>query len=156
MNITETLFFLEKHLHVCICIIVYNNETLEIPEISTSSKVNQQTVLSSYSRHLGSRKYYWTSASWVPWWLSGKESACECKRRGLDPWFGRIPWRRKWQPTPVFLLGKSHGQRSLADYRPWSCQELDTNEVTEHVLRAPWINMNELPMVAQGKQVAEE
>ena len=49
------------------------------------------------------------------WWLSGKESACQCKReRGFDPWVGKIPWRRKRQPTPVLLSGKSHGQRILA------------------------------------------
>ena len=49
----------------------------------------------------------------LPWGLSGKESACQCKRCEFDPWIGKIPWRRKWQPTPVFLPGKSHGQRSL-------------------------------------------
>jgi len=46
----------------------------------------------------------------------GKESACQCRRhrrRGFRPWVGKIPWRRKWQPTPVFLPGESHGQRSL-------------------------------------------
>jgi len=36
----------------------------------------------------------------------------------LDPWVGKIPWRRAWQPTPVFLPGESHGQRSLASYSP--------------------------------------
>ena len=41
----------------------------------------------------------------LPRWLSGKESACQCRRRGFDPWVGKIPWRRKWQPTPVYLLG---------------------------------------------------
>ena len=41
---------------------------------------------------------------------------------------GSIPWRRKWQPTPVFLPGKSHGQRSLADYSPWGHKEPDTTE----------------------------
>ena len=46
-------------------------------------------------------------------WLSGKESTCQCRRHGSNPWVGKIPWRRKWQPTPVFLPGKSHGQRSL-------------------------------------------
>ena len=45
--------------------------------------------------------------------LSGKESACQCRRCGFDPWVGKIPWRMKWQPTPVFLPGESHGQRSL-------------------------------------------
>ena len=40
------------------------------------------------------------------------------KRLGFDPWVGKIPWRRKWQPTPIFLPGESHGQRSLAGYSP--------------------------------------
>ena len=47
-----------------------------------------------------------------PWQLSGKESTCQCKRHGFNPWAGKIPWRRKWLHTPVFLPGKSHGQRS--------------------------------------------
>ena len=41
------------------------------------------------------------------------------RRGGFDPWVGKIPWRREWQPTPIFLPGKSPGQRSLAGYRPW-------------------------------------
>ena len=52
----------------------------------------------------------------------GKESVCQCrrhKRHGFDPWVGKIPWKRKWQPTPVFLPGKFHGQRSLVGYNPW-------------------------------------
>ena len=52
----------------------------------------------------------------LPGWLSGKESACQGRRRGFDSWVGKIPWRRKWQPTAVFLPGKSHGQRSLVGY----------------------------------------
>ena len=50
----------------------------------------------------------------LPQWLTGKESTCQCRRCGFDPWVRKIPWRRKWQPTPVFLPGKSHEQRSLA------------------------------------------
>ena len=48
--------------------------------------------------------------------ISGKEPACQCrrhKRHGFDPWVGKVPWRKAWQPTPVFLPGESHGQRSL-------------------------------------------
>ena len=63
---------------------------------------------------------------------SGKEPSCPCRRHNrlrFDPWFGKIPWIRKWQPTPVFLPGKSHGQRSLADYSPYGLTELDTTEV---------------------------
>ena len=73
--------------------------------------------------------------SGLSWWLSGKESACQCRRQrdGFDPWVGKIPWRRKWQPTPVFLLGKSKGQRSLAGYSwrhrsPWSQTWLSTHD----------------------------
>ena len=53
-----------------------------------------------------------------PGGASGKESTCRCRRHRFHPW--KIPWRRKWQPIPVFLLGKFHGQRSLVDYSPWS------------------------------------
>ena len=49
-----------------------------------------------------------------------------------DPWLGKIPWRRAWQPTPVFSPGESHGQRSLAGYSSWGCEELDTTAATEH------------------------
>ena len=49
----------------------------------------------------------------LPWWLSSKEAACQCRRPRFNPWLGKIPWRRKWQPTPVFLPGQSHGHRSL-------------------------------------------
>ena len=48
--------------------------------------------------------------------------------RGVDPWVRKIPWRRKWQPIPVFLPVKSHGQRNLAAYSPQGCKELDTTE----------------------------
>ena len=45
----------------------------------------------------------------LPWWLSGKKSACQYRRLRFDPWVGKILWRRKWQPTPLFLSGESHG-----------------------------------------------
>ena len=47
------------------------------------------------------------------WWLGGKEFACQCRRHGFDPWVRKIPCKRKWQPTPVFLSGKFHRQRRL-------------------------------------------
>ena len=52
----------------------------------------------------------------------------KCGRPMFDPWVGKIPWRRKWQPTPVFLPGESHRQRSLVVYGPWGCKELNTTE----------------------------
>ena len=62
-----------------------------------------------------------------------KESSCQwkrCKRHPFDPWVGKIPWRKKWQPTPVFLPGKSHGQKRLAGCSPWGCKESDTTEMS--------------------------
>ena len=58
----------------------------------------------------------------------------ECRRHKrcrFDPWVGKIPWRRKWQPTPVLLPGESHGRSNLVGYRPWDLKELDMTGVTE-------------------------
>ena len=52
----------------------------------------------------------------------------QCRRPGFNPWVGNILWRREWLPTPVFLPGESHGQRSLAGYSPWGRKELDMTE----------------------------
>jgi len=54
----------------------------------------------------------------------------ETQETWFNPWVGKIPWRRKWQPTPVFLPGKFHGERSLAGYGPWDHKESDTIEHT--------------------------
>ena len=49
---------------------------------------------------------------------------------GFDPWVRKIPWRKEWQPTPVFLPRKSHGQRNLAGFSPWGCKDSDATEAT--------------------------
>ena len=54
----------------------------------------------------------------LPRWLHGKESVCQYRRHEFNPWVRKIPWRRKWQHNLVFLLGKSHRQRSLEGYSP--------------------------------------
>ena len=62
-----------------------------------------------------------------------EESTFQCRRLGFDLSVSRIPWGRKWHPTPVFLPGKSHGQRSLAGCSPWGCKELDmTKQLRKH------------------------
>ena len=66
-----------------------------------------------------------------PWWLSGKESTCQCRRHGFDLWVRKIPWRRKWQPTPVFLPGKSHRERHLVGYSSRGRKESNTTLVTK-------------------------
>ena len=78
---------------------------------------------------------------WYPWIKgfpggdSGNPSAnTGDKRLGFDPWVRKTPWRRRWQPTPVFLPGDSHGQRSLVGYSPWGHKGLNTPEATEQAL----------------------
>ena len=64
---------------------------------------------------------------------SGKESTCQCRRhkgRGSNLWFRKIPWSRKWQPTPVFLLREFQEQRSLVGFSPWDPKE--SCDMTEH------------------------
>ena len=85
----------------------------------------------------------------------GKESACQCrrhKRHRFVAWIGKIPWGRKWQPTPVFLPGGVHGQRSLVGYSPWGCKESDTTKVTEHTqTHAQWGNQADFITVSVKK-----
>ena len=88
-------------------------------------KITESIKCSSFKQWLGEA---------ISRWLRGKESACQCRRHRFNPWVQKIPWRRKWHPTPIFLPGKSHGQRSLVGYSPWSCKESNTTEHTHTVL----------------------
>ena len=89
-------------------------------------------------------------------WLSGKEAAWQGRRHRrwwFDPWVRKIPWRRKWQPSPVFLPGELRGQRNLVGYSPQNHKQSDTTEVTWHAcmwrsLRRP--AMAEANYLAQG------
>ena len=68
-----------------------------------------------------------------PGGVSGDESTCQCRRlrrHRFDPWVGKIPWSSKWQPAPIILPGKFHGQESLVGYSPWGCKESDMTEHT--------------------------
>ena len=71
----------------------------------------------------------------LPGWHSGRESTCRCRRGrrcGFDFWVETIPCSRKGQPAAVFLPGKFHGQRSLADYSSWDPKESNMTERTHH------------------------
>ena len=65
------------------------------------------------------RKPYMDSLYGLPWWLRQSRTHLHCRRPRFDTWVRKIPWRRKWQTTPVLLPGKSHGQRRLVSYSPW-------------------------------------
>ena len=73
-------------------------------------------------------QYEWLG---FPWWLSSEESACQCRRGGFNTRIRKIPWRRTWQCTPVFLSGKSHGQRSLMIYSAWDHKRVRHNVATK-------------------------
>ena len=83
-------------------------------------------------RNIPRRRYslaFWlrSSVMWgLPGWLGGEESARHYTRCGFDLWFEKIPWGGKWQPPPVFLPEKFHGQRMLVGYSPGGCKESDT------------------------------
>ena len=83
-------------------------------------------------------------------WHSGKESPCQCRRCNrcrFDPWVGKIPWSRRRQPTPVFMPGKFHGQRSLAGYsllgcrvrHDWACMRARAHTHTHTHTHTLWI-----------------
>ena len=75
----------------------------------------------------------------LPWWLRQLSVCLQCGRPGFDPWVGKIPWRRKWQSTPVLLPGKFHGQRSLVGYSPWGRKE--SVHIHTHIVRVPWFRL---------------
>ena len=72
--------------------------------------------------------------------LSAQETA-------FNPWVWKTPWTRKWQPTPVFLPGKSHGQRSLASYSPWGHKESDTTEQPTHSSSFGKTKLNQITVI---------
>ena len=83
---------------------------------------------------------------------SGKQPACQCRRyerHRFNPWVGKIPWKKKWQPTPVFLPGKCHGQRYLVDSCPWGHKELDTTERQCNAKMLTWLSV-QFSSVAQS------
>ena len=92
----------------------------------------------------------------LPRWLSGKEPNCQCRRCRFDPWVRKIPWRRKWQHTPVFLPGKSCGQRNLVGYSPWDRErvrhDLETKQqcfqgsFTSNYLCLTFLLLNNIPL----------
>ena len=94
-------------------------------QIRIRSWMSQRLCLQSLTRSSCPLFYFKGNQSRGEWSFpsgtSGKESPCQCRRHkrvGLYPWVGKIPWRRKWQPTPVFLPKETLGQKSLVSYSP--------------------------------------
>ena len=90
----------------------------EIVKDREAWRAKSQTQLSNWTRTT-------KPMTGLPWRFSGKEPICQRRRCGFNPWVKKIPWRRKWQPTPVFLPRKSHGWRNLVGYSPRGRNLLD-------------------------------
>ena len=77
---------------------------------------------------------------YLPWCLRQKRIHLQFKRPGFDLWVRKIPWRREWWPTPIFLIGEFYGQRSLAGYSLWGHKESDTTEqLTLYIIFNAWL-----------------
>ena len=103
------------------------------PKIRSSKKVASQEKVASKLRQEGQEVCVgcrWEQEKWLVGnkRLRRSRIRLQCRRPGLDPWVGKIPWRREWQSTPVFLPGESHEQRSLEGFSPWGRKESDTTE----------------------------
>ena len=118
--------------------IIDNFETFS-PELRKSQKVYENSIWDTVSSEhflfliFCPGSHIFPLLMFLPWlsrWLTGKEFAFWFRRPGFNSWVRKIPWRRKWQPTPIFLPWKSNGQRSVVGYSPWGRKELDTTEHT--------------------------
>ena len=91
------------------------------------SRSSQSTELSALGYTTAFHKLFYTVVG-LPWQLRWERACLQRGRPGFDLWVGKMPWRRKWQPTPVFLPGEFHGWRSLVGYGPWGRTESDVTE----------------------------
>ena len=86
-------------------------------------------------------------------WLRGLRVHLRCRRPWFDHWVRKIPWRREWQPTPVFLPGEFCGQRSLVGYSPWGPKESGTTEQPTHNTLWTWFNWDFLSWSEWSKHI---
>ena len=111
-----------------------------MPSSKGSSWPRDWTWISSLTSPALPGRFFTPSTTWealcmdccgLPCSSDGKESACQCRRFRFNPWVRKIPWRREWQPTPVFLPGESHRERSLAGYSPWGRKTVRHSSATK-------------------------
>ena len=138
MKTFSSLIFHFIFFYLCLTLLVSSLGHLWVYHSSATSNVPKS------STWFGS--IFWSFR--LPWWSDSKESACQCWRPRFDPWVRKIPWRREWHPTPVFLSGKSHGQISLVGYSPWGHKESDMPE-QQRVKNLPAIQETQVQSLGQ-------
>ena len=105
-------------------------------------------------KHQARRRGVFTSShqELLPGFPGGSDGkGCACRRPGLDPWLGKTSWRRRWKPTPGFLPGRPHGQRSLVGYSPQGRKESDTWATSTFTFRNPFLPKCVCMLVAQSR-----
>ena len=114
--------------HNCIFQVNENSFITKMFMNKTVTQSNETTL--KYRLYIVGTEQISLFVSELPWWLSGKESICQCRRYGFNSLVGKISWRRKWQPTPIFLPGKPHRQVSLVGGSPWvTAQQLNNDNI---------------------------
>ena len=112
---------------ICVCVYIYillshENEWKHATDTFATTCMDLEIIrLRGVSQRKTNITSYHLYDGGFPGGASSKEPTCWCRRHkrwGFDPWVGKIPWRRAWQPTAVFLPRESHGQRSLVGYGP--------------------------------------
>ena len=141
--------YLWIHIYVYSTICIYLLTTPSLAKTIDSIRIEVSSAIVLAFRTMSCTQYAinnyllnkWTNICCFPTLYSpcgsdSTESTCWCRRPGFDLWAGKIPWRRAWQPTPVFLPGESHGQRSLVGYGPGSCRVRHDWKTNTHILCA--------------------
>ena len=101
---------------------------MEVPQKTKNYHMIQQSLSGPIARKNYNSKRYMQTYVWASQAAQWYRIHMQCRKFRFDPWVRKIPWRRKRQPTPVFLPGESNGRRSLMGYSPWDCTELDVTQ----------------------------
>ena len=110
-----TRIYASQELKLCLCSLLYPQDLEQELRLSRQSS----EYLSEFTKG---------QASQIPRMVKNLPANARCNRCGFNSWVGKIPWSRKWQPTSVFLPGKSHRQRSPAGYSPRGHKDSDTTQ----------------------------
>ena len=138
MSNLDTIFKVTPSRGGLILLCSFHRDGVQSSECRVQSPLERWLSMISMDRpEMGSRPYEFllhfyiiyyihTHAKDFPGGSEGRSVCLQCGRPRFDPWVGKIPWRRKWQPTPVLLPGESLGRRGMVVYSPWGRKESDT------------------------------
>ena len=113
----------------------------------TMKEINHTQIQDTiFNIRLGFQNSHNSYSLYHPSLLSSKKSTCQCRRRRFDPWVGKIPWKRYWQLSPVFLAGKSHEEKNLVGYSACSHRSVNQIIILKNSNQGLWKNYKEQGM----------